>query len=358
MLKRIICLFLLVIASTGIAKPNIPHKIRVGVFMIMPFAQNINGHYSGIAVDIWDNIAKSNNWDYTYIPLSPNANAELKRLTNQGDLDVIIGPVSVDSKRLQTIDFTRPFFLSSVGVITKKHDLNIFDVFKTFFSRVLFLSVLILLFSFIIFIHLLWFFERNKTGGISANYYRALSKGMWQNLAQKGLSMPTTLGGRLVTLVWIMFAAALITSINANYTAAMTVSLGQTNSRINSLEDLRAVNVAGVNGQANVDSAEQNGVAVQKVQTFEEAIDLLTTSRVDAVVCDATVGIEYLRLHGTKNYVLSPLVIDNDELAFAVRLNSQLRHQIDIGITKMQDDASVISICRRYVGEEATRCNM
>lgn len=346
-----------VLASPNNFTANIG-KLKVGVILAMPFAQDIEEHYSGIAIDLWENIASINRWDYVYVPLTINTESELKRLTKDGDLDVVIGPVSVSSKRLQSVDFTRPYFLSSIGVITQKHELNLFDVLRMFFSKTLVLSIVVLLLSFIIFIHLLWYVERGKLDGVSTNYYPAISKGIWQHLFKKGLGLPSTTLGRVITLVWIIFAALLVTSINANYTAAMTVSLGQSNSKITSVEDLRSVKVAGVNGQLNSEVTEQNGIYVQKVGTLDEAINLLINSNVDAVVCDAPVGIEYLRLHGTKKYIMSPLVIQNDEIAFALRLNSPIRHQIDLGLTKLQDSGAALAICRRYIGEQATRCDM
>lgn len=362
-LKRICLLFLFsLFLSANVfaveADAKIPSKLRVGLVEEMPFAQNIDGHYSGIAIDMWDDIAAFNHWDFVYVPVSDNIKAELQRLGPKGDLDIIIGPISVDSARLESVDFTRPFFLSSIGVITKKHELNIFDVFKTFFSRILLLSILILFLSFVVFLHILWILERGKMDGVSSNYYKAFTKEIWQHLSKKGLSMPSTLFGRLLTLLWIGFAAAVITSINANYTAAMTVSLGQSSSKINTMDDLHAVKVAGVLGQLNVETAENNGIYVEKVKTFEEAMQLLLDNKVAAVVCDAPVGIEYLRLHGETDYILSPLVIENDEVAFAVKLDSPIRHKVDLGITKLQDNTTIMTICKRYIGDQAVRCDM
>ena len=45
-------------------RKNVPHPLRVGVYPGMPFVQNIDGHYSGIAIDIWEKTAKQNNWNY------------------------------------------------------------------------------------------------------------------------------------------------------------------------------------------------------------------------------------------------------------------------------------------------------
>ena len=360
MVKRLLIFLMLILTNCCLAVTTAatPHKLRVGVETLMPFAQNIDGHYSGIAIDIWENIATTNHWDYTYIPVSYNENAELKRLSPSGDLDVMIGSIAVNSRRLQIVDFSRPFYLSTVTVITKKHDLNILDVFRTFFSKVLFVSVLMLILSFVIFIHILWLCERKKSEANPHGGYAGFSKGMWENLFKKGLSMPTTLAGRLLTLVWIMFAAALITSINANYTAAMTVSLGQSNSKITSIEDLHSVKVIGVEGRGPIEVAEQNGIDVQKIPTIDEAAKLLINGDADALVSDAILGKEYLRTHGIKDFVVSSLVISNSEKAFAVKLNSPLRHQIDLGVARMHDNGSAILICRRYIGDEARRCDL
>ena len=342
----------------GMNSPAKNANLRVGVIMEMPFAQNIDGHYSGIAVDIWNKVAKLNNWHYTLVPLTNNVSLELLKLTGKGDLDIIIGPISVTSERLQQLDFTRPFFLSSIGVIAPKHELNIIDVMDIFLSRNLLLAILILFLSFIIYIHLLWYLEWGKIDGVSRNYLQAMRKEIWLHLCKKGLAMPSTFYGRLISLIWIVFAAALITSITANYTAAMTVSLSQSNSKIKKLQTLQRAKVAGVVGEVNTQVAEKNGVLVRKVTNFNQAMQLLLTSQVEAVICDAPVGIEYLHRHGINDFVLSSFSFENDELAFAVRLNSPLRHRVDLAITSLQDDDSIIQLCRRYVGEDATRCDI
>ena len=54
--------------------------------------------------------------------------------------------------------------------------------------------------------------------------------------------------------------------------------------------------------------------------------------------------------------MLSP-VIENDELAFC-KSKHPLRHAIDLGITSFQDDDSVEPLCKRYIGKEASHCDI
>ena len=194
MIKRLIIFVLVFLLHGAMAAPNaLPtHKLRVGVVLQMPFSQNIDGHYSGIAIDIWETIANSHNWDYTYVPLTLNVTEELKKLGPSGDLDVVIGPISVNMKRLQIVDFTRPFFISSVNIITKHHELDFLDVTKSFLTDTLLFSLAILGGSFILFISIIRYIEKGKLAEVFTHYFNAFTKGIWFHLFRKGMSVPKT----------------------------------------------------------------------------------------------------------------------------------------------------------------------
>jgi ABC-type amino acid transport substrate-binding protein len=91
---------------------------------------------------------------------------------------------------------------------------------------------------------------------------------------------------------------------------------------------------------------------------MDEAVKLLEENKVDGVVCDTPLASNYLRHHNLPNLVLSPVILEHDELSFAVKRNSPLRHAIDLGITSFQDDDSVVPLCRRYIGDEAKNCDL
>ena len=336
------------------------HKIQVGVVMEMPFAQNLEGHYSGIAVDLWERIAKENHWDYTFIPLGENAESNLNRLATESTLDIIIGPISVTSARLEKVDFTRPFYLSSIGVITEKHEVGLRDILRMLLSKNLMHVIMILIAVFIGYLSLLWLFERNKPEEVvKRGYYTTLTQRIWLHLFQKKVDyMPVTSKGRIIGIFWIIFAATTFAAINANFTSALTIARYENDSATATLAGLQSTRVAGVEGQLNVEVAEKNGIDVELVSNLEQAVSLLKKGQVDGVVCDTPVGVDYLRRKRLARYTMSPVILENDELAFAVKLNSPYRHKIDIGITSYQDDDSVIELCKRYVGEEAQQCDM
>lgn len=339
------------------------HPIQVGVLMDMPFAQNINGHYSGIAVDIWDRIAKLNHWEYRYIPLnSDNMESVVDTLASTNKLDVVIGPVSVSAKRLEKIDFSRPFYLSSIGVIIKKHELGIFDIAKILVSKNLLHIIIALILSFTGYLTLLWLFEHKKVkNGLNNNHlqYPSLTQRIWLHLFQKKVDyMPVTTQGRVIGIFWIIIAAAIFTAINANFTSALTIARYENAHRSGTLEGLQVSGVAGITGEFDIEVAEKNGIPVTPVKDMQEAIRLLEKDKVAGVVSDTPVAMHYLRQHNLNDLTVSPVTLENDEISFAVKLNSPLRHAIDLGISSFQDDDSVVPLCRRYVGEQANRCDL
>ena len=74
----------------------------VGIAGSEPFLFEEEG--KGIAVEIWDEIADKRSWNYKYVPFE-NVEDALHRL-NSGDLDVVVGPISITSNRLENMRFS------------------------------------------------------------------------------------------------------------------------------------------------------------------------------------------------------------------------------------------------------------
>jgi ABC-type amino acid transport substrate-binding protein len=237
----------------------------------------------------------------------------------------------------------------------------ILDIAQMLLSKNLLHIIIILILSFAAYLTLLWFFERNKAreGVAINNQYPNLTQRIWLHLFQKKVDyMPITTQGRIIGIFWVIIAAAIFTAINANFTSALTIARYKSSQTTSTLAGLQASKVAGVKGQFNIEVAEKNGIMVTKVKNIEEAIKLLDAGKVNGVVSDTPVAVEYLRQHNLPQLMLSPVILENDELAFAVKSDSPFRHPIDIGITSFQDDDSVEPLCKRYIGEEAHHCDI
>lgn len=89
--------------------------LKVGVEHTPPFAINSNETWEGISVDLWEKIAKDNNWQYTYT--EDNFSNLLKDLADC-KLDVVIPAVTISAERENIIDFSHPYLIEDIAIAT------------------------------------------------------------------------------------------------------------------------------------------------------------------------------------------------------------------------------------------------
>lgn len=87
--------------------------LTVGIGGTPPFLIRDGDEYEGFVLDLWKQIAVINNFEYELV-LQTNTQDALDAL-NSGELDLLIGPFSITSERLQTVNFTRPFLSPVLG---------------------------------------------------------------------------------------------------------------------------------------------------------------------------------------------------------------------------------------------------
>ncbi|MCG8532320.1 MAG: glutamine ABC transporter substrate-binding protein GlnH [Desulfovibrionales bacterium] len=90
--------------------------LRVGVdTAFVPFEfKGKDGKYTGFDVDLWDAIARKVGLEYKLIPMDFNG---LIPGVTTGNLDVILGAITIKSKREEAIDFSHPYFRAGLKVM-------------------------------------------------------------------------------------------------------------------------------------------------------------------------------------------------------------------------------------------------
>ena len=70
----------------------------------------------GIAIEIWDEIADKRSWNYKYVSFK-NVEDALHQL-KRGTVDLVVGPISITSNRVEEMRFSQPFYNSSISIIS------------------------------------------------------------------------------------------------------------------------------------------------------------------------------------------------------------------------------------------------
>ncbi len=132
--KHFFIFFILVIyfLPTSFAAPSLytqKDTLRVGVTGNEPFV--FKGKNEGIAIEIWQKISALKSWNYKLVPFD-NTEDALHNLDN-GNLDVVVGPISITAKRLESMRFSQPFYNSSISIMSRKDNPTIWQKVKPFF---------------------------------------------------------------------------------------------------------------------------------------------------------------------------------------------------------------------------------
>ena len=97
--------------------------MKVGVYTgtsnAAPFVIKEGKKYSGIAIDIWERVAKDLDIDFYYIKAEDDLELAIDDLRD-GLYDILIGPISMNQSRFEKVDFTYPWFLSNVSLLKQK----------------------------------------------------------------------------------------------------------------------------------------------------------------------------------------------------------------------------------------------
>ena len=92
------------------------NEIKVGYAGSEPFVVKNGTNWSGISVEVWDLLATENNIKYSVVPYVNVSKAIID--LQKGKLDVLVGPVSITSERAEVLEFSQPYFQSSLAILS------------------------------------------------------------------------------------------------------------------------------------------------------------------------------------------------------------------------------------------------
>ncbi len=276
-------------ASAAEPHPQPPRRLLVGTKHVPPFAiKGPDGRFSGLTIDMWKELAIRLGTPFEFQERDlPQLIAGLE----DGSLDVVAAALTLTAERERKLDFTHPFFVSGLAIAVRGDEgrsmlPTIGKLFSGDFVRVVGGVALALWIASVA----IWVFERRKNPEhFGGNWIRGLGSAFWWSAVTMttvgyGDKAPSTLGGRLVAIIWMIAGVILISTLTAAITSALTVS--QLRTSIGGPEDLRHHTVGTVVGSTGEDYLRQRGIETVPLASAMECLEALSAGRVDAVVYD------------------------------------------------------------------------
>lgn len=327
--------------------------LRVGVAGSEPFVfENTN---TGISVEIWDKIAEKKAWSYEYVPFK-NVEDVLLAL-NKGNVDLVVGPISITAKRLETMRFSQPFYNSSISIISRIDNLSLWEKFKPLFSLKLLIAVGIFLIILAIVGSLFWLAERKKSPEqFPHKPLQGIGTGMWLAIVTMsttgyGDKAPITVMGRIIAGTWMVVTIVFATSMIAGIASTLTLSsIGSTTiSTVEQLSGKKAATISGSPSEAFLTKAKAKVIGVGNLA---EAIEKLENKDVEAVVFDRPQLLYYLKNNENENLYISKAEYYKQGYGFAFPGNSQLILDVNRTLLELSENQETEKIIHTYIQKD------
>lgn len=308
----------------------------------------------GLSIDLWERIAKDRNVDYDFAYLSDSVDAALEQLEKKR-LDIVIGPISITSKRHRHVVFTQPYFHAGIAIAAPAESTTWSKVrpfmTSTFLKGLAILIVVLLVVGF-----LTWLVERKKNDLFPTRPFPGILTGMWfavttMTTVGYGDKVPKTNVGRFLTASWMLVSLVSLSSLTAFISSTLTVAqLDETS--ISTAEELRSRKVAaipGTTGQLFV--VKHEGIFVP-VTSVEKGFELLQSGKVDAVVHDKPVLSYVIDSKSYENISVSSSTYNVQGYGFAAR-NPELQNAVSTSILHLIESGTLDDIKQHWLGVES-----
>ena len=332
--------------------------LRVGVVDLEPFAmKTVDGHWGGIAVDLWREVADRMGVDFELREFG--STQALTEAFVKGDLDLT--PIAaVTAEREVVVDFSDAYYMSGAAIVVpaQKAQQGWFRVARRFFS-VAFLQVIgLLLLLWLIAGVAVWLFERRRNpemfGGGPA---KGVAQGIWwaavtMTTVGYGDLAPKTAGGRIVGVVWMFAAIISISGFTAAISSSLTV--GELSGKVRGVNDLATARVGTVAESSAEAYLMKKGI--KQVRSFgnpRDGLKSLVDAETDAFVFQGPI-LKYLAKHEFLGRVeVLPGTFDHHYMGMALPPGSQLREPLNRALLAFMETDDWTQILKQYLGQRS-----
>ncbi|MGK9066077.1 transporter substrate-binding domain-containing protein [Stutzerimonas chloritidismutans] len=352
MARLFIGLLITLLASPLLAQPA-PEVLRVGITEVPPFViQEADGGWSGISIELWQQVAERNGYNYEF---EPRAFDQLLPGLQGGQLDLVVGALTMTAEREEQIDFTHPFYRTGLAIGVPAQSGSGWAALRAlvswqFLSLVMGLAALLLVVGTV-----LWLFERrHNRAQFGDSSLHGMGNGFWwaavtMTTVGYGDKSPVTFGGRLVAIIWMFTALIMVSTFTAAVTTTLTV--GNLQGGLEGPDDLRRAHVATVTGTVSERYLDGERIRASRYPDLSQAMRAVQAGEAEAVVYDLPI-LQFrngeLNNGGLR---LLPGTFENQSYAFAVPGGSRLREPVSQAILEITAGPAWQRLLERYLGK-------
>jgi len=274
--------------------------LHVGVNVMEPFVGKTENGYKGVTVDLFNEFLKDTNVivDYTEYRTAEELISSIK----SGVQDMGIGPITITPSRYQEVNFTQPYYRSSISIAYDPDDAySVVDSIMSYMTIDLLYGVLYYIFFLWLAGVIIWWLEMGENEdfkGKSNMFLGIYFAFMIFSTVGFGDLVPKTKGGKVFTI----FFGTLCLMVSGFFVAniASSSTLNKLDSEI-TISNLNKKKVGTLRGCTSADFLDNNNVRYIGFESAEEGINAIKTGELDVFVYDTPIlqySIEEMNLSG------------------------------------------------------------
>src|SRR6056300_954526 len=330
-------------------------QLKVGYSGSVPFLYH-TGNPEGIIIDIWKDIAFELNYDFKYIHY--NSVKEGINAVTSNKIDLLIGPITINLERAKQISFSQPYYNTDLAILAPVVEVTIWDRLAPFFSINFLYAVfgLVLILTLVGF--LVWLVERKgELKEFRDKPLQGIGTGVWLAIVTMttvgyGDYSPKTAAGKVILGAWMIISLIMATSFVAGIASTLTASNSnsQTITSLNDIDKEKKVAIPSISRLS--DNIRANGGKPIEVPDIEEALKLLNSGKIDAIVYDI-IPLEYIfNKLDKKQFTLTTNGLYKQNYGFVFPTKSPIRRDINLQILAMKESDEISQIIDLWVNRE------
>ncbi|NKW80701.1 transporter substrate-binding domain-containing protein [Ochrobactrum pecoris] len=351
--RSLLILLLVVISSVSYAQ-QAPKPVQVGVYVSEPFVNKQGNAYSGMAIDIWQDIATRMNLASQYVEY-PNY-TELVKAVSEGKVEAAVTNLTITEQRAEIVDFTHPWFDAGLRIMVHTEAGNGWDDLINRLDDaghlVTYGWILGILIAATV---LLTIFDRRFDEGFPKRWREGLAESFHHvvSIATSGKTSRKNLFGwmgRIWQTFWMVFGIAIIAYLTSSITSVMTIA--HIDNNISSLSDLQGKSVGVRAGSVAEQFLKSRSIATVPFNHMPEAVNALVSDEIAAIVGDGPVLEYYAHQHADQPVDLVGNIFSPDKYGFAFPRHSELVKPASVAIISAHENEDVAKLKAKYFGPE------
>jgi ABC-type amino acid transport substrate-binding protein len=335
---------------------SFPARLAVGVTEVEPFAmRGADGHWQGIAVELWREIARDLGVEFSFMEMEP---AALMHGLLDGSLDLVVSTMSVTPEREAVLDFTHPYFHAGLGIAVPYRGESdwLGSLWRVLTSRPMVLLGLMFL-VIILAGAAVWLMERKRNPEhFGGSPLKGFFSGLWwsaQTIATVGYGDTSvrTPAGRTLGLFWMLASMLLTAVFGAVVTSSLT--LASLEGKVRGQQDLDSVRVGVVAYSSGDEYLARRHYNFARYPDLHQGMTALLGGKLDAFVFDQPT-LRYLaakQRHGEMTVL--PDFLRGEDYALAFPDKSPLRDSVNMALLKALRAERWRVILYNYLGQGA-----